>query len=403
MKLDAYTNYLTRHGRNLAEVKKNQSDVIIDRTFKRDPNYKRVYILTRDGWKFEDAKYQVHTTPSILKDAVDYYLQFRPKVHYPIGSYVIVPDDTEFDINLTEEQLSNPWLQPVSERTQWWFIVGRDEARSYVRYNILRCNYEFKWIWHGQIMKCFGAVRNANSYTSGVWRNDYGYYLDNIDSAWMPDILYTYGEKFQSLGLMNNQTLTYDVRLMVTNSVYEPKVYQITKVSEMTPQGIIKLTFKQDDFNEMTDNPQKLICDYYTPEGNIRVDIEPSSVDKDIVKYRSIISWQIINENGELIPLVDEELQHLSIGKASYFFAEFFDNENLVHIDPEWKIVLINDQDYTADDIEYYTNLVTITEFDDSVIAVKPAKAGSLSEKKFRLSVNDGDGNYYSSIDLEVM
>ena len=166
MKLEAYKSYLGKHGRNLAEVKKNQSDVIIDRTFKRDPNYKRVYILTRDGWKFEDAKYQIHTTPSILKDAVDYYLEFRPKTHYPIGSYVIIPDDTDFDINLTEEQLQDPWSQPVENRTQWWFIVGRDDARSYVRYNILKLNYEVKWIWKGQIMKCFSAVRNANSYTS---------------------------------------------------------------------------------------------------------------------------------------------------------------------------------------------------------------------------------------------
>jgi len=165
----AYLSYLQKHGRNLAEVKKTQSDVIIDKTFTRDPNYKRVYILTRDGWKFEDAKYQVHTTPSILKDAVDYYLQFRPKTHYPIGSYVIVPDDNDFDVNLTEEQLLNPFSQPVDDRTQWWFIVGKDEARSYVRYNILKCNYEFKWIWKGQIMRCFGSARNANSYTSGRW------------------------------------------------------------------------------------------------------------------------------------------------------------------------------------------------------------------------------------------
>ena len=117
MPMDAitYRNYLSRHGRNLAEVKKNQSDVIINRTFTRDPNYKRVYILTRDGWKFEDAKYQTHTAPSILKDYVDMYLQFRPGIHYPVGSYVIIPDDTSFDINLTEEQLLDPWSQPVSK------------------------------------------------------------------------------------------------------------------------------------------------------------------------------------------------------------------------------------------------------------------------------------------------
>lgn len=166
MDIATYKKYLSRHGRNLAEVKKNQSDVIINKTFTRDPNYKRVYILTRDGWQFEDAKYQIHTSPSILKDAVDYYLQFRPGVHYPVGSYVIVPDDTSFDINLTEEQLKNPWLQPVNKRTQWWMIVNRDDARSYVRYSILKCNYEFRWLWKGKIFSSFGSARNANSYTS---------------------------------------------------------------------------------------------------------------------------------------------------------------------------------------------------------------------------------------------
>lgn len=175
MDITAYKSYLTRHGRNLAEVKKNQSDVIIDRTFTRDPNYKRVYILTRDGWKFEDAKYQVHTTPSILKDAIDYMIQFRPGVHYPVGSYIIIPDDVDFDINLSEEQLENPWSQPIDERTQWWIIVGRDDSRSYVRYNVLKANYELKWIWKGQIMKSFGCIRNANSYTSGRWLDETNY------------------------------------------------------------------------------------------------------------------------------------------------------------------------------------------------------------------------------------
>lgn len=169
MDLSQYKSYLERHGRNLAEIKKNQSDVIMNRTFTRDPNYKRVYILTREGWKFEDVKYQVHTTPSILNDAVDYMVQFRPHIHYPIGSYIIIPDDASFDVNLTEEEIDNPWLQPVEQRTQWWIIVGRDDSRSYVRYNVLKANYEFKWIWKGQIMRSFGCVRNANSYTSGRW------------------------------------------------------------------------------------------------------------------------------------------------------------------------------------------------------------------------------------------
>lgn len=166
MNLNQYKAYLSAHGRNEAEIKKNQSDYNIDKTFKRDPTYKRVYILTSEGWKFEDAKYQFHVANSILKDAVDYYLQFRPKIHYPVGSYVIIPDDTSFDINLTEEQLLNPFAQPVEDRTQWWLIVGRTDSNAFVRYNVIKCNWNFKWVYKGKILESFGAVRNANSYTS---------------------------------------------------------------------------------------------------------------------------------------------------------------------------------------------------------------------------------------------
>ena len=385
MDLGTYKNYLQRHGRNLAEVKKNQSDIIIDHTFKRDPNYKRVYILTRDGWKWEDAKYQIHTAPSIVKDAVDYWLQFRPKVHYPIGSYVIIPDDTAFDVNLTPEQIENPWLQPAEERTQWWFIVGRDDARSYVRYYVLKCNHEFRWIWRGKIMRCFGANRSANSYTSGRWLDEISASLDNLTNAWLPDVCYTYGvENLSNLGLDNNQTISYDQRFMLSNSVFYPSCYQVTKVTDMTPQGVIKLSLKQDDFNEKRDNVQLRICDYYTEEGNIKVDI-PSSV-----TGISTIAWKTVNSDGELI---DGSASLLERGKVAYFEVVSEDR-----FDPEWHLSLLT----AGEDEEYYVNLMQVTEFDDKVVAVKPRKAGSLVGKQFRLSVSDRNGNYYSYVDLEV-
>ena len=43
-----------------------------------------------------------------------------------------------------------------------------------------------------------------------------------------------------------------------------------------------------------------------------------------------------------------------------------------------------------------------LTKFDKSTLAIKPAKASSLKGKKFVLSVCDSNGEYYSSIDLEV-
>ena len=123
---DAYKTYLLSQGSNMSQIKINQANMVMNQTFTIDPTYKKVYILTKDGWKFEDAKYQKHSTPSILKDAVDYYLQFRPKVHYPIGTYVFVPDDTSFDINLSKAELEDPFSLPDDMISQLWFIVGRN-------------------------------------------------------------------------------------------------------------------------------------------------------------------------------------------------------------------------------------------------------------------------------------
>lgn len=164
--MDTYKKTLSSRGNTIAEVVRQQSDLIMDSTFTRDPAYKKVYILTKNGWKWEDAKYQFHSAQSIAKDPVDYYLQFRPKVHYPIGSYVIIPDDTSPQINLTSDEIQNPFSQPVSNRSQWWIIVGRDNANAYVRYMVLKCDWNFQWIVNGQLMSCWGCLKSANSYTS---------------------------------------------------------------------------------------------------------------------------------------------------------------------------------------------------------------------------------------------
>lgn len=396
MNLNQYKAYLSAHGRNEAEIKKNQSDYNIDKTFKRDPTYKRVYILTSEGWKFEDAKYQFHVANSILKDAVDYYLQFRPKIHYPVGSYVIIPDDTSFDINLTEEQLLNPFAQPVEDRTQWWLIVGRTDSNAFVRYNVIKCNWNFKWVYKGKICESFGAVRNANSYTSGVWVNEISTQLDNITSAWLPDVVNTYGvQNLNRLNLDNNQSIIYGQRFMLGNSIFYPRCFFTTKVQDLTPKGIIKLTLKQDDFNENRDEPRYGVCDYYSEEGKIQIDINST---EDIEKT-SYIKWQFINDEGELIDNDGTYSNQLILGKPSYF-SVIFSNE---HINPEWKINLINENNYSDKEVDYYNNLLSLTDFGNTTLAIKPAKAKSLIGKKFILSVSDINGDYSSSIEIEVV
>ena len=394
LQLSSYKTYLQNRGGNLSQIKRNQSDVIINNSFTLDPTYKKVYILTKDGWKWDDAKYQFHTAPSISKDAVDYYLQFRPKVHYPVGSYIIVPDDTSSDVNLVGDEIDNPFSQPIEKRTQWWLIVGRDEANAYVRYMILKCDWDFRWIYKGKLMSCWACSKSANSYTSGVWRDEYSMSSDNLTSSWLPDTYFVYGDKLEELGMCDTRTITHLQRFFFSNNDLDPKIYQITKITDLNPQGIIKLSIKQDELNEKRDNIELRVCDYYTDEGDILID-KPSVNIIDNTKT-SKIKWMNIDENGELVEGIESKLQ---IGQSYYFEVKFSD----MNIDPQWRIELIDDyNEFNDEDKEKYIGLMKLTKFDKTTLALKPAKASSLKGKKFTLSVSNVDGEYYSSIEVEV-
>lgn len=165
----------TSKGRTLSEQRKADSEMIMNATFNGDPDYKRVYILDpKTGWHYTDAKYSKHATQSILKDDVDYYLQFRPKEHYPIGTYVFIPNDLSEEIGFAVDEPVDPFedrlFDDIFKGGKLWMLVDRNNALQFVRYNVLQCNWNFKWIefQNGQrrVFHCYGMNRNANSYTS---------------------------------------------------------------------------------------------------------------------------------------------------------------------------------------------------------------------------------------------
>lgn len=394
----SYQEVLKSRGNNLAQARRIQSDKNINATFTSDPAYKRVYILTKNGWKFEDAKYQFHSTPSISKDPVDYYLQFRPKVHYPIGSYVFIPDDTNFEINLTEAELKEPFSLPEEKITQLWFLVGRDESLAYVRYNALKCNWNFKWLYKGQIYSCWGANRSAHSYTSGIWSDEYSSSLDNLTSAWLPDTFYVYGDKLKELGLYDNRTIMHKQRFMLSNNVLDPKVYQVTKIVDLSPSGVIKLSIKQDELNLTCDNLKLQICDYYSSEGDSNLKV-PEEFNTS--KYNtSEIYKGIMDENNELILDPFNSLIRIPIGKTFYFLSKFSDDT----IKGKWFVSLEDEEHiYSEKDKKYYEGLLSLTDFNDNILAIKPGKAKSLIGKRFKLCACDDYGDYHSSIILEVV
>lgn len=394
---DLYKSYLQSAGNNLSQIYQNQSDDIQNVTFMSDINYKRAYILTPyDGWQYVDIKYWKHTNPSISSDAVDYYIQFRPHVNYPVGSYIIIPNDTSYDLGLNDEELKNPFLQPVDSRNTWWMIVGKDAGNAFVRYIVQQCNWDFKWIYNGKICHSFGVNKIANSYTSGVYLASTTSRLDDLTQAWLPDVYQLYGDRYRE-SLDDNRTLGFSQRFIIGYNDLNPKVYIVTKIKDFTPKGIIKLSLKQDDYDEHRDNVSLGVCNYYNDMGEIQVDSPAKSEDKS---YSKII-WKMLNANNELVDIPDNFDTRLFIGKPSYFKAVFYDsNGNIVsNKKAEWRIEL---EDNSEDNKDYYVNLLKVTSFEDNTMIIRPSKANSLKGKYFTISVSDSEGNYTSSTTVEV-
>ena len=225
---------------------------------------------------------------------------------------------------------------------------------------------------------------------------------------WLPDFHYVFGSNFSDYGFDDTRLFIHDIRVMLTTNQLEPKCYKVTKVNELAPKGIFKCIVKQDEFDENKDNVDLMVCNYYDDDGDVITD--PTILEEPDVEKTSTIYSASLNENNELVK--DEVLsQSLSIGITSYYIAEFSDNKVS---NAEWRVSYVNtteaDEELTQERKDYYCGLIKISDFGEQIgdeiaissISIRPNKVKQLVGKKFLLTVQNYDGEYMSSIELEV-
>lgn len=239
-----YKSRMAYRGSNMSEVLRMQSNAVIEQTWDRDPNYRRVYVVKVNSGLPEvtarheliDVKFNIKTYQTITSDEAAYMLQFRhgeerrhPEID--IGSYVYMEDE------------DGQW--------KWWLLVHLDERPSFRQYQILECNWTFGWITNGKIYHCLGVQRIQQSYNSGSWDGGRFTFVDNVTSAWLPT---------------NNDTLTidYNKRFIISDEKrFPPIVYQVSKVEDTQPIGLTKFKFTQENFDPIHDNAELMLCNYY--------------------------------------------------------------------------------------------------------------------------------------------
>lgn len=217
--------------------------------------------------------------------------------------------------------------------------------------------------------------------------------MDNLTSFWLPNTHYIFGDDgIEEYGLTDTRLVTIQQRTMITLNTVHPNCYMVTKVLDMTPKGIIKLSLKQDELDESRDNKDLLLCDYYNDTGDIVVakpDPDPES------PTTSTITYMIVNDDGELEPSSDVPAT-LDLGQTYYYSAVFSD----YGVEAQWRIIL--DGEYTDEERTALERLMVLRVIDDKTVSLRPAKSKKLGGLKFKLNVCDISGNYDSSVNVEV-
>ena len=211
-----------------------------------------------------------------------------------------------------------------------------------------------------------------------MWNGDRTLSLDNVNQIWLPinDIT----ERIHYLSEDNEE----NQRLIISTLKPNPSVWFLSKIQDLNPRGILKLTYKQTVFDEHTDyvdwETGDMYADYYVN------DIAPIDGEETKVIIASITA---INN-------------HLKLG-GSYklLTVKFFDDEtdvtsefiDVLSID-NWKCY-IDDEEYTDNEL-----ITWLVQSDKNKIKIKIGADLSLLSKILKVQCSIGD--IVGEIELEL-
>lgn len=240
---DHYRSRMAHRGANQSEMLRLQSNMVIEQTWDRDPNYRRVYVVkvnrglpeVTSKHELVDAKFNVDTYQKVGSDEPAYHLQFKrdAEKHNPdigVGSYVHMEDE------------DGGW--------KWWMITSLDERPQFRQYTINECNWKLGWVVGGKIYYTLGILRNGsttreadeNSYTTAVNGNAVFWASTNAET--------------QLIG-HNQRFLISDVGRM------PPLAFSVGSISDTRPIGITKFVLTQTTYDSNHDNADLMLASYY--------------------------------------------------------------------------------------------------------------------------------------------
>ena len=388
--------------RTVGQTIKEQSDFAMESTWYNDPQSKECYIydyyhddqqLLNKGMTYEDttkfkidAKFIVTKYASITSDQVEYHLMFRPsqprvftedddlyyyekdyasryKSEFAVGMYVDIPDDTGL--------------------YRKWLIVAKEIGNQFVKFSILPCDYKLCWIEmvdNKRIKRqMWGCLRNQKSYTSGIWAGDRLVSLDNVNQIWMPMNNITERIHYIAEDSEENQ------RLIISSLSPNPSVWIVSKIQDISPFGVLKLTYKQTVFDEHTDyidwETGDMYADYYI---NDIAPIDDTPITTDTAKITAINNYIKLGGSYKLLTVTFSDENGNDVTSS---YIDTITQEN-------WKC-FIGDEEYTENEL-----ITWLPQSENNKIKIKIGKDLSLLSKVLKIQCVVGD--IVGEIELEL-
>jgi len=240
---DHYKSRMAHRGANMSEMLRMQSNMVIEQTWDRDPNYRRVYVVkvsrglpeVTDKHELIDVKFNVDTYQKAGSDEPAYHLQFRHGAEkrnpdIGVGSYVYMADE------------DGEW--------KWWLITMLDERPQFRQYAINECNWKFGWVSDGKIYYHLGVLRNGSS-TREVDENSYTSVVNGNAIAWMSTNADT-------------QLIDHNQRFLISDYGRKtPLCFGVGNIVDTMPVGITKFVLSQQTFDPVHDNADLMLANYY--------------------------------------------------------------------------------------------------------------------------------------------
>jgi hypothetical protein len=239
-----YKSRMAHRGANMSEMLRMQSNMVIEQTWDRDPNYRRVYVVkvsrglpeVTDKHELIDVKFNVDTYQKAGGDEPAYHLQFRHGAEkrnpdIGVGSYVYMEDE------------DGEW--------KWWLITMLDERPQFRQYAINECNWKFGWVSDGKIYYHLGVLRNGSA-TREVDENSYTSVVNGNAIAWMSTNADT-------------QLIDHNQRFLISDYGRKtPLCFGVGNIVDTMPIGITKFVLSQQTFDPAHDNADLMLAGYYS-------------------------------------------------------------------------------------------------------------------------------------------